>query len=120
MFIRDVRNCDEIIAGDNARLRELFNPLKDELELGYSFAVASFAPGETSLLHRLKTSEVYYFLSGIGEIQLDGDTSVIRPGQAVYVPPNCAQKVKNTGTEDLMFICIVDPAWRQEDEEVLE
>jgi len=120
MFIRDVRDRDEIIAGDHTRLRELFNPRKDKIELGYSFAVAVIAPGRSSLLHRLKTSEVYYFLAGRGEMQVGGDVNRVRPGQVVYVPPGGVQKVKNTGTENLMFICIVEPAWRAEDEEILE
>jgi mannose-6-phosphate isomerase-like protein (cupin superfamily) len=38
----------------------------------------------------------------------------------VVVPPGGVQKLKNTGAEELRFICIVDPAWRAEDEEVLE
>ncbi len=101
-------------------MRELFNPLKDKMELGYSFAVATIAPGKSSLLHRLKNSEVYYFLAGGGEMQVGGEIRRVRPGQAVYVPPGSVQKVKNTGTEDLMFICIVDPAWRVEEEEILE
>jgi mannose-6-phosphate isomerase-like protein (cupin superfamily) len=120
MFMRDVRDCTEIIAGDGTRLRELFNPLKDKMELRYSFAVATIAPGETSLLHRLKHSEVYYFLAGRGEMQVGGDNARVRPGQVVYVPPGGVQKLRNTGEEELMFICIVDPAWREEDEEVLE
>jgi mannose-6-phosphate isomerase-like protein (cupin superfamily) len=120
MFMRDVRDCTEITAGDGTRLRELFNPLKDKMELRYSVAVAVIAPGESSLLHRLKNSEVYYFLAGSGEMQVGGDIARVRPGQVVYVPPGGVQKVKNTGSEELMFICIVDPAWRAEDEEILE
>ena len=120
MFIKDVRDCDEIIAGDNTRLRELFNPQIDKLELRYSFAVATIAPGASSLEHRLKNSEVYYFLAGRGEMQVGEETTRVQAGRIVYVPPQTKQKVTNDGTEDLMFICIVDPAWRPEDEEILE
>jgi mannose-6-phosphate isomerase-like protein (cupin superfamily) len=120
MFIRDIRDCEEIIAGDNTRLTELVNPLADELELSYSFAVATIAPGTSSLEHRLKNSELYYFLAGQGEMLVGAEISRVQPGRIVYVPPGVKQKVNNDGTEDLKFICIVDPAWRQEDEEILE
>ncbi len=120
MFIRDFRYRDEIEAGDGTILRELFNPLKDDLQLKYSFAIGRLGPAETSILHRLKSSEVYYFLVGSGEIHIDGKQEKVRAGQAVYVPPNSIQRLKNTGSEELMFICIVDPAWREEEEEILE
>jgi len=37
----------------------------------------------------------------------------------VYIPPHAGQFIHNPGTADLVFICIVDPAWRKEDEEVV-
>ncbi len=120
MFIRDFEDCDAIIAGDRSRLRELFNPLKDDLELRYSFAVGRLEGGAASLLHRLKNSEVYYILSGRGEMQIDGETESVKPGQAIYVSPGSRQRLRNTGPRELVFVCIVDPAWRKEDEEILE
>jgi mannose-6-phosphate isomerase-like protein (cupin superfamily) len=42
----------------------------------------------------------------------------VGPGQAIYIPPNAKQYIRNTGSSDLKFICIVDPAWRKEDEAV--
>src|SRR5512143_3904427 len=119
MFIRDLKDCAEFIAGDNTRLRELFNPLKDPLELRYSLAHARLAPGLESTPHKLRTSEVYYILDGEGEMHIDGETSNVGPGQAVYIPPLAVQSIRNIGSGELVFICMVDPAWRPEDEEVL-
>lgn len=120
MFIRDFEACDEIVAGDNTRLRELFNPLEDALDLRYSFAVARVEPGGTTFLHRLATSEVYYILEGAGEMRIDDERCAVRAGQAVYIPPRATQQISNTGDGELVFVCIVDPAWRVEDEEILE
>ena len=36
--------------------------------------------------HR-KLTEVYYFLSGKGELELDGERHPVRPGLAVLIPP---------------------------------
>ena len=44
----------------------------------------------------------------------------IKAGAVVYVPPGMKQSLVNTGTEMMEFLCFVDPAWRIEDEEVLE
>jgi len=119
MFIKDLKKCEEIIAGDNTTLRELLNPQKDDIATRYSLAHARLRPGEISHAHRLKSSEVYYILEGEGEMYIDDEKEKVCAGQAVYIPPNSVQRIKNTGIKDLTFLCIVDPAWRAEDEEVV-
>lgn len=119
MFIRKLSRCAEITAGDDTRLRELFNPLTDPLDLRYSLAHARVQPGVTTRLHRLKHSEVYYIMSGEGEMEIEGERERVSPGCAVYIPPGARQRITNTGTDELVFLCIVDPAWKREDEEIL-
>jgi len=120
MLIRKLNECEEFIAGDRTILRELFHPDKQSLALGYSLAHAIVSVGDTSQSHSLTTSEVYYILSGIGEMNIDGETQIVSSGDAIYIPPNAKQFITNTGSEPLIFICIVDPAWRKEDETVYE
>ena len=119
MWIKDLEDCPEFLAGDNTILRELVQPHKVPLELRYSLAHAVLKPGKISQPHRLRTSELYYLLQGEGEMSIDGETARVRPGQAIYIPPHAVQFIRNTGSVDLVFLCIVDPSWRVEDEEVL-
>ena len=119
MFIRELKDCEEFIAGDNCALREILHPDKADLQLRYSLAHAVVKPGETTWKHRLKTSEVYYIISGEGLMHIDNETAAVRPGSTVYIPPMATQCITNSGKSDLTFICIVDPAWREEDEVVL-
>jgi mannose-6-phosphate isomerase-like protein (cupin superfamily) len=120
MLVQKLQACAEFIAGDGTQLRELLHPDKQPIELRYSLAHAIVPVGQTSIPHALKTSEVYYILSGTGEMHIDNETQVLEPGDAVYIPPNAKQFIHNSGTEPLVFICIVDPAWRKEDETVYE
>ena len=120
MFIRDSADCEEITAGDGCRLRELLHPDKTDLKIGYSLAHARVAPGAATLPHRLKTSEVYYILEGRGLMYIDSESAAISAGQAVYIPPGAIQHVENTGDRELQFLCIVDPAWRRQDEEIID
>ena len=120
MFIRDLNECPQFTAGDGCILRELLHPGKAELALRYSLAHAVVKPGATTLLHRLATSEVYYILDGHGLMHISGESARVTPGQAVYIPPGASQQITNTGAADLLFLCIVDPAWRKEDEVVME
>ncbi len=75
--------------------------------------------GRQVYLHRLRTSEVYYILAGEGLMHINDETAPVGPGQAIYIPPHAVQCLYNPGSVDLSFFCIVDPAWRQEDEEVM-
>jgi mannose-6-phosphate isomerase-like protein (cupin superfamily) len=52
-------------------------------------------------------------------MHINDESSHLRPGHAVYIPPRARQFIHNPGKNDLLFLCIVDPAWRKEDEEVL-
>ncbi|NJO40987.1 MAG: cupin domain-containing protein [Cyanobacteria bacterium CRU_2_1] len=54
----------------------------------------------------------------LGEMHIDGETQAVEPGDAIYIPPDAKQFIHNPKTEPLIFICIVDPAWRQEDETI--
>ncbi len=116
MFIKDLKDCPEFMAGDNTKLRELLHPDKADLKLRYSLAQASLPPGLISLRHSLRTSEVYYIIQGKGIMHLDDETAKVFPGQVIYIPPGAVQYIENSGQEDLIFLCIVDPAWRKEDE----
>ena len=40
----------------------------------------------------------------------------ITKDETIFVPPNSEQCLKNIGETDLIVLCIVDPAWKQEDE----
>ena len=118
MLIQKLSDCDEFVAGDNTLLRELLHPDKQAIALGYSLAHATLPVGKTSQPRSLTTSEVYYILSGRGEMHIDSEIQIVVPGDAVYIPPNAKQFIYNCGDEALVFICIVDPAWRKEDETV--
>ena len=117
MFIKDLKKCEEIIAGDNTTLRELLNPLKEDITTRYSLAHAKVKFGEITYAHRLRSSEVYYILEGEGEMYIDTEKEKVFAGRVIYIPPNSVQRIKNTGMNDLVFLCIVDPAWKPEDEE---
>ena len=118
MFIRNLKDCTEFFAGDNSVLREILHPDKADLNLRYSLAHARVRPGQTTKPHRLNASEVYYIMEGEGVMHIDSETGVVRPGATIYIPPKTTQFISNTGKTDIVFLCIVDPAWRKEDEEV--
>lgn len=75
---------------------------------GCEFSMQSFMPGtETGFLHTHKQhEELYFFLSGSGEFQVDGDVFPIGEGSIVRVSPNGKRSVRNTGKTPLTMLCI--------------
>jgi len=120
MLVRHVMHCEEFIAGDGTALRELLHPDKAGARVRYSLALATVRPGQRSRPHRLATSEVYFILEGQGVMRVDHEREAVRDGDVIYIPPHAVQHIENSGCVALRFLCIVDPAWRSADEEVLE
>lgn len=120
MLIRRVEDCDTFAGGDDSILREFLHPDKTQVEIRYSLAHATVRPGEKTKPHRLQTSEVYYVLAGRGRMHIDDEVAQVGTACAVYIPPGSTQYIENLGEDNLVFLCIVDPAWRPQDEEVLD
>ena len=118
MFLKYLKDCREFIAGDDSFLRELLHPEKTDLQIRYSLAHAEVRVGQMTRQHKLKATEVYYITAGEGMMHIDDESFEVGPECAVYIPPNSMQYIENTGNCDLKFLCIVDPAWRKEDEDI--
>jgi mannose-6-phosphate isomerase-like protein (cupin superfamily) len=120
MILTRLKDCPEFMAGDRTRLRELLHPNKSEAKVGYSLAHGSLDPGHRSSRHRLISSEVYYFIAGEGRFTVEDRSVEVSRGDVIYVPPGADQSLLNTGTGAIEFLCLVEPAWKIEGEEILE
>ena len=120
MYIKHLKDCPEFIAGDNSHLREILNPGKVQIKINYSLAWAMVKPGEKTLPHKLKNSEVYYIIKGTGTIYINNERKLVEKNDTVYIPPDAVQFIENTGEKNLEFLCIVDPAWTPETETILK
>ncbi|MBD3405521.1 MAG: cupin domain-containing protein [Candidatus Lokiarchaeota archaeon] len=122
MLIRKFEDCEEIIANDSTRLRELLNPAhgKLNLKMQYSIAHAIVEPGSASIPHVIEgASEVYYILQGIGVMYIDDESALVGPRDTIYIPPGAVQYIENTGGTELVFLCLVSPPWTAERDKVV-
>ncbi len=80
-----------------------------------SIARAMVAPGETTQLHAVKdTIERYVILQGRGQVYINNKAPEnVFPMDSVIIPAGVAQKIANTGTEELIFLCICTPRFEQ-------
>lgn len=75
---------------------------------GGEFSFQVFQPGtETGFLHTHKThEELYFFLSGEGQFQVDGEIFPVSEGCVVRVAPAGVRSVRNNGCAPLIMLCV--------------
>lgn len=75
---------------------------------GGEFSFQVFQPGtETGFLHTHKRhEELYFFLGGTGEFQVDGQVFPVREGSVVRVAPEGRRSMRNNGASPLTMLCV--------------
>lgn len=88
--------------------------LNSEADPGLSIARARVAPGVTTAWHRLTdTEERYLIVSGSGRMEIEGtDPGHVAGGDIVCIPADTAQRITNTGPDDLIFFAVCTPRFQ--------
>ena len=61
-------------------------------------------PGSAIGYHLQKEDEVYYIITGTGEMQMNGKSFPVKAGDAVLTRPGSSHGLKQTGKGDLVII----------------
>jgi len=103
----------EFLTGEGCYITELCNADGDA---ECSIARARVEPGVTTRLHSLcDTVERYVILSGSGRVSSSSQPAFeVECFDVVRIPAGVPQQISNTGREDLVFLCICTPRFRQE------
>lgn len=69
--------------------------------------------------HNQEQEEVYFIVSGSGEVCLGEERRPLLAGQAAYIPPRVFHQLTNTGSEPLVMLYVYSPGgdvahWRLE------
>ena len=70
------------------------------------FRQRALHPGATIGEHRNDKDEIYYVLSGRGELTLDGKRSEVGPGDAILTRDGSTHALAQRGEEDLVIIVV--------------
>lgn len=68
------------------------------------FRKRALKPGSSIGYHQQKEDEIYYVLSGRGEMTIDGKPTAVGPGDAVLTRPGSSHGLKQTGADDLVIM----------------
>ena len=108
--VQRLRDAPEFHTTERCYIREVANNAADP---GLSIAQARVEPGVTTRWHRLQgITERYCILEGEGLVEV-GELAPTRvgPGDVVVIPPDCRQRIRNTGAHDLRFLAICSPRY---------
>ena len=120
MSLRKDFEIDSIQGNEGTKIKQYFHPHNTLNGINYSLAQFTLEPGKKSKLHKIRSSEIYYILEGNGRLNIDENTYTMEKNDSAYVPPNSKQFIENSGKNNLKFLCIVEPAWKANDETLLE
>jgi mannose-6-phosphate isomerase-like protein (cupin superfamily) len=68
------------------------------------FRKRALHPGSAIGYHRQREDEIYYVLSGRGELTLDGARHVVGPGTALLTRPGSSHGLRQVGQDDLVIL----------------
>ncbi len=99
---------EEVFTAERCHILETWNRADDP---DLSVARARVEPGVTTRWHRLQgIAERYLIHSGQGLAEVEGsDPTPVQPGDLLHIPTGRAQRIRNTGTEDLVFYALCTP-----------
>lgn len=119
----DVQNLDRVqpfITKDGSEIRELL-ARRNSCIRNQTLAEARLPAGASTTPHRhVRTEEIYYILSGSGEMRIDDESRMVAVGDAIAIPPGAVHQITNTGSDVLTFLCCCAPGYEHEDTVLVE
>jgi mannose-6-phosphate isomerase-like protein (cupin superfamily) len=108
--LASLRSVEPFTTKDGSTIRELHHTEAQSL------AEATLEPDEATERHHHRLSEeIYFVVKGSGQLEVDGETQLVRPGDAVLIPPGAWHSLENTGTSELRILCCCTPPYSHED-----
>ena len=115
MDIVNHRDTTPFTTVDGSTIRELLAHRNSAIRK-QSLAEARLAPGAaTTPHHHVVTEEIYYILSGTAVMTLGEETRPVGPGDAIAIPPGARHTIRNTGEQELVFLCTCAPGYEHAD-----
>jgi len=109
----DAKSVDAVepfVTKDGSTIRELHHT---EVQ---SLAEATLEVEQATERHYHSVAqEIYFVLKGQGKLEIDGELTYVRPGDAVLIPAGAFHQLENNGTSELRFLCFCTPAYSHDD-----
>lgn len=110
MNLQSLDSAEPFTTKDGSTIRELHHTTVQSL------AEALLEPGQATQRHyHERTEEIYLVTKGQGELEVDGETRIVRRGDAILIPTGAWHTLANDGTSELTILCMCSPPYSHED-----
>ena len=100
---------------DGSTIRSILDKTNAPVEK-QSLAEASLPPNGETERHYHKLSEEFYFITeGEGEMEIDGEVSRVKKGDAILIPAGSWHQIKAKGDSELRLLCCCAPPYSHDD-----
>jgi mannose-6-phosphate isomerase-like protein (cupin superfamily) len=115
MDVVNHRDTVPFTTADGSTIRELLAHRNSSIRK-QSLAEARLAVGAATIPHHhAVTEEIYYILSGTAEMTIEQESRSVEAGDAIAIPPGQRHTIRNTGTDELVFLCTCAPGYEHVD-----
>jgi mannose-6-phosphate isomerase-like protein (cupin superfamily) len=113
MIVQQLENQSPFTTKDGSTIRSILDHTNAPVEK-QSLAEASMTPGQSTDRHYHKLCEEFYFLlEGTAQMEIDGETCVVGPGDAILIPAGARHQI--TAQTKLRFLCCCAPPYDHAD-----
>ena len=105
MLSRDYREITTEPVSEGITIRWVIG--KPEGAPNFALRVIEFAPGAVFAPHQHSFEHEIFVLEGEGLVEGPGGEIAMKPGTAIYVPPDEVHGYRNVGEGKLRFVCVV-------------
>jgi mannose-6-phosphate isomerase-like protein (cupin superfamily) len=110
MDVTSIDAVEPFVTKDGSTIRELHHTEVQSL----AEATLEVEQATERHYHRV-TEEIYFVLKGQGKMEVDGETTYVRPGDAVLIPAGAWHTLENNGTSELRILCCCAPPYSHDD-----
>jgi mannose-6-phosphate isomerase-like protein (cupin superfamily) len=111
MIVRNIKDkevLDTTYLAHGGAIAQMILDQRTLREIGF-LAIAYLAPGKTIEAHIDPYEEIYFVMTGEGEMSVDNETQHVTPGDATWVPTGSSHALTNSGSEDLIILVVASP-----------
>ena len=110
MNLQSLERAEPFTTKDGSTIRELHHTRRRASRR------PTLEPGQATERHyHARSEEIYLVTKGSGELEVDGETRRVRPGDAILIPPGAWHTLENNGTSELLLLCMCAPPYSHED-----
>lgn len=115
MTVTQLSEQQPFTTADGSTIRSILDRTNAPVE-NQSLAEATLPAGGATERHYHRLSEeIYFILEGRGEMEIDGESREVKPGDAILIPPGAWHQITALSDSGIRLLCCCAPPYSHDD-----